>query len=62
MENNQHRELIANRVRNGWFEIVDELDNHVADYRKGELEINPDYPLTSELQKELYLLILTIQD
>jgi hypothetical protein len=54
--------LIANRVRNGWYEIVDELDNHVADYRKGELEINPDYPLTSELQKELYLLILTIQD
>lgn len=52
--------LIANRGRNGWYEIVDELDNHVADYRKGELEINTDYPLTTELQKELYLLILNL--
>jgi hypothetical protein len=58
MENN----LIANPTRAGWYEIVDELGDHVADYRKGELEINPDYPLTSELQKELYLLILTIND
>ncbi len=52
--------LIANRVRNGWYEIVDELDNHVADYRKGELEINPDYPLTTELQRELMLIILNL--
>ena len=54
--------LIANPTRRGWYEIVDEFDNHVADYRKGELEIDPDYPLTSELQKGLYLLILTIND
>jgi hypothetical protein len=52
--------LIANPTRNGWYEIVDELDNHVADYRKGELEIDPDYPLTSELQKELMLIILNL--
>jgi hypothetical protein len=59
---NKHTTLIANPTRRGWFEIVDEFGDHVADYRKGELEVNKDYPLTSEMQRELMFLLLTLEE
>lgn len=59
MENSNNR-LVANRGRAGWYEIVDEEGDKVAEYRKGELCINPDYPLTSELHRELMFIILNL--
>ena len=52
--------LVAHPTWAGWFEIVDEEGDKVAEYRKGDLDINPDYPLTTELRKELYFLILNL--
>ena len=46
--------------RNGWYIIYDENDDKVAEYRKGELVINDDYPLTTAKNRELQLLILNI--
>lgn len=61
MENsNNNCPFTANKTRNGWYEIVDEEGDKVAEYRKGELCINTDYPLTTELRKELYFLILNL--
>ena len=56
----QNNNFYANRTRNGWYEILDDNDEKVADYRKGELEVNKDYPLTSEMQRELMFLILNL--
>lgn len=58
----QNNNFHANRTRNGWYEILDENDEKVADYRKGELEVNKDYPLTSEMQRELMFLLLTLEE